>query len=66
MDLFVDGIPVVRPRTVAERDVARRAVAGFATDSSDLRYLLDVLGLWPKDDLTPARDPRPSWDGGRR
>lgn len=35
-----------------QRQAARKAVAGFAADTQDLRYLLDVLALWPADDET--------------
>lgn len=65
-DLFIEGIAPVAPRTIAERDRARRAVAGFARDAADLRYLFNVTGLWPADDAE-ARPltPTPSWDGGR-
>lgn len=35
---------------LVERRAARKAVAGYALDADDLRFLLDVLRLWPKDD----------------
>jgi hypothetical protein len=32
------------------RDQARLTTAGLCTDVDDLRTMLDILGLWPKDD----------------
>jgi hypothetical protein len=32
------------------RDRARRSTARFANNADDLRFLLDVLGLWPDQD----------------
>lgn len=65
-DLFVESLAPVAARTVAERDRARRAVAGAATDAEDLKYLLSVTGLWPTGDVeAQPLSPAPSWDGGR-
>lgn len=55
-DGIFDGIcPKPDPITDVEaalrqRQAARKAVAGFASDAEDLRYLLTVLALWPSDD----------------
>jgi hypothetical protein len=66
VDLFVEGVAPVVPRTVAERGRARRVVARFATDAEDLKYLLNLTGLWPRDDAEALPlTPTPSWDGGR-
>lgn len=35
---------------LAQRRSARKAVAGFAADADDLRFLFDLLALWPRDD----------------
>lgn len=41
----------VDPRVALEiRHKARLKVATMAADVEDLRYLLDVLGLWPRQD----------------
>ncbi|WP_314249980.1 hypothetical protein [Streptomyces sp. DSM 40907] len=41
---------LLAPVGVVDRDAARRAVADRSTDRADLAQLLDVLGLWPRDD----------------
>lgn len=38
------------PLGFVDRDAARRAVAERATDRADLVQLLDMLGLWLRDD----------------
>ncbi|MFI1067018.1 hypothetical protein ACH4TC_34670 [Streptomyces spororaveus] len=38
------------PVGCVDRDAARRAVAERAIDRADLEQLLDLLGLWPRDD----------------
>lgn len=41
-----------RAHRAAQRDRARLAVAGRATDTADCRELLDMLGLLPGQDTT--------------
>lgn len=41
---------------LAERQRARLAVAGFATDAEELAHFLSVLGLWPTDDEDAVRN----------
>ncbi|MFF5703747.1 hypothetical protein ACFY7H_14745 [Streptomyces sp. NPDC012794] len=38
-----------------DRAAARRAVASRALDAEDLEALLDMIGLWPKDDPPDVR-----------
>ncbi|MFF4367108.1 hypothetical protein [Streptomyces sp. NPDC001594] len=68
-DPFACEEPSLLARTgSADRAAARRAVAARATDSEDLRTLLDMLGLAPSDDPPLGRDRRrapPSRPTGR-
>ncbi|MFF3088834.1 hypothetical protein ACFVRB_27905 [Streptomyces nojiriensis] len=48
-----------------DRDAARRAVADRAIDRADLAQLLDVLGLWPRDDPPAPGTAGTSPDSGR-
>ncbi|MFE6911883.1 hypothetical protein [Streptomyces erythrochromogenes] len=41
---------LLAPVGCVDRGAARRAVADRAVDRADLEQLLDVLGLWPRDD----------------
>lgn len=43
-------LPPVPPGTVEERARARLAAAALARDADDLRFILDVLALWPAQD----------------
>ncbi|MEU3727392.1 hypothetical protein [Streptomyces sp. NPDC031705] len=38
-----------------DRAAARRAVASRATSAEDLESLLDMIGLWPRDDPPEKR-----------
>ncbi|RKT02522.1 hypothetical protein BX286_0430 [Streptomyces sp. 3211.6] len=56
-DPFACEEPALLARTgTADRAAARRAVASRATDSEDLRTLLDILGLRPADDPPAEHD----------
>ncbi|MCB5169068.1 hypothetical protein LG634_30180 [Streptomyces bambusae] len=57
-DPFACDEPALLARSgPADRAAARRTVASRATGSADLQDLLDMLGLWPRDDPPdhPAR-----------
>ncbi|WP_331747240.1 hypothetical protein OG365_40090 (plasmid) [Streptomyces sp. NBC_00853] len=41
---------LLAPVGVVDRNAARRAVAARALDRADLAQLLDLLGLWPRDE----------------
>ena len=49
-------MPASKPHA-ANHDKARRITARHATDTNDLHYLLDVLGLWPHQDGTSPQIP---------
>ncbi|MGW7438544.1 hypothetical protein [Streptomyces sp. NPDC054849] len=56
---------LLAPAGRVDRDAARRAIADRAIDRADLVQLLDVLGLWPRDDPPAPGTAGTSPDSGR-
>ncbi|MFD6913546.1 hypothetical protein [Streptomyces virginiae] len=56
---------LLAPVGCVDRDAARRAVAERAMDRADLAQLLDLLGLWPRDDPPTPGTAGTSPDSGR-